>query len=192
MVKSSRLNQINLYRKLNMLRLLCIVLFLFRCYSNTFFIEKSLIYNKESRIAVLPFVVRGGGMSKDFGHILADELSHTLFLKKGVSVVDRSQVNKALVILKITNPYYLSRNELRMVSDTLKASTIVMGIVDNFNQQGTILSRDFRSVPIITLTIKYLDGKTGNLIGIQVESRKGELSPIMVCREIITKLVDNL
>lgn len=121
-----------------------------------------------SRIAVLPFTVRGAGISTKTGYIAADKLTTHLYLKRKLAVVDRSQVNDILRKVDVKNVYYLSKEQLNLLSDTLQAGTVVLGMIDSEAISDNVLSPRQQ----ISLTLRFLDGQTGEILKILHSSRK--------------------
>jgi|GEM_PF-6673660 len=112
------------------------------------------------RLAVLPFVVRGDGLSEAMGHIAADRLTAGLLNQKRLPIVDRSFVNDALTRLNIGNSYFLSPENAMLLSDTLGAKLLALGVLDNrsnFQESGRLKHQ-------LRITVRLLDPASGELL----------------------------
>ena len=143
---------------------------------------------EDLKIAVLPFTARGPGMSQRTGLIAADRITTYLFVKKRIQVADRSQVNFVLHDHGLENMYFLSRTQLSAVADTLNASVILLGMIENSTEQADLLMPENR----INVTLRFLDGKTGRILKIYYGTQKTRRSPELVLDEILQKAVEKL
>ncbi len=170
----------------------------FRCalclMSVAFFMQcagsQSLVTKKIERVAVLPFTVRGAGISARVGHVAADQLTTYLFSEKQMAVVDRSQINACLNQAGINNLYFLGKNELLALADTLNADCIVMGIIDSERLLNKDLWEQRRGRTVITL--RFLEGESGEVRNIVRESRKFEHSPTEKIERMLRDIVKQL
>jgi len=140
------------------------------------------------KIAVLPFTARGPAVSQRTGHIAADKLTTLLFMEKKMPVVDRSQVNYILHERQIENVYFLSGEDLAEIADTLKASVIVLGLIENRTKQ-----KEFETPEnTLAITLRFLDGKTGEILEMANGTKKDKKPPEEMIETILSELIANI
>lgn len=152
--------------------------------------NQSLATNKIERVAVLPFTARGAGISARTGHVAADQLTSFLFSEKNMAVVDRSQVNASLNQAGINNLYFLGKNALLALADSLNADCIVMGIIDSERLLNKDLSERHRGR--LSITLRLLEGESGEIRNIVQESQNFEHSPAEKMNAILREIVGRL
>lgn len=152
--------------------------------------NQTLAEKKIERVAVLPFTARGAGISARVGYVAADQLTTYLFSEKQMTVVDRSQINACLNQAGINNLYFLGRNDLLALADTLDADCIVMGIIDSERLLNENLWKQRRGR--ISITLRFLEGESGEVRKIVRESRKFEHSPTENIDQILREIVKQL
>ena len=140
------------------------------------------------KMAILPFTGRGAGISQRSGHIAADRLTTYLYLKKQISVVDRSQVSHVLHHLGIKNTYFLGKKELIEIADTLDASIVVLGLLENEAKQAHWKT----PVNTLTVTLRFLDGKTGEILHILHKRDQVKSEPDSFADTLLKTMVCNL
>ncbi|NIR65873.1 MAG: hypothetical protein GWO08_14850 [Gammaproteobacteria bacterium] len=165
--------------------LVCLALLLQNC---ALFRSPPKLPEKNIKVVVLPFTTRGPNVSNRTGYIAADKLTSFLFVKKKMRVVDRSLVNHTLNRKSIDNVYFLSQQELVEIADTLNASVVVLGLLENRTLQQDM----FASQNIITVTLRFLAGDSGETLQIVYETQKTDLKPLLVLDEFLETMVDKL
>ena len=162
---------------------LCILIFL-NCATNHYFSRK--LKKSKTVIAVLPFT--GKGMSKTLGYLAADELTTLIYIEKKIPVVDRSRVNFILKELEIENPYFLSRDNLTTIADSLGANVIILGMMNRENESPD----PEKSVNYLNITLRFLDAESGEVIGIIYEKDTTGEPPFKVIPVMLENIVRQL
>ena len=140
------------------------------------------------KLMVLPFTGRGPGLSLRNGHIAADRLTAYLYMHRHYPVVDRSQVNDLLQQAGKANVYFLSRASLCALADTLDASVVVLGLIEN--QPAEVGGQ--HPLHRLVITLRFLDGRTGEILHI-VQRRAESRAPLtQVIDDMLRALVDKL
>lgn len=140
------------------------------------------------KVVVFPFTTRGPGLSQRSEYIAADMLTVMLYTSKHIPVVDRSIVNDELSRRQVGNPYFLSRQTLKAVADTLQASVVVLGAVEN----NIIRQRLNATRHTVTVTLRFLDGQTGDILYIDEYSESAGQPPETLLDQCLRVLVDRL
>lgn len=140
------------------------------------------------KMLVLPFTGRGPGLSLRSGHRAADQLTAYLFMHRQFPVVDRSLVNDMLQQVEKENVYFFSRASLCALADTLGASVVVLGLVEN--QPAEAGWRHPRQR--LTVTLRFLDGRTGEILHIAQRCAEGRAPPAQIMDDLLRALVDEL
>lgn len=140
------------------------------------------------KLLVLPFTGRGPGLSLRSGHGAADQLTAYLFMQGNFPVVDRSQVNDMLQQVEKENVYFLSRASLCALADTLGASVVVLGLIENQPAEAG------RRHPLhrLTVTLRFLDGRTGEILHIAQRRAESRAPPAQIIDDLLRALVDEL
>ena len=144
------------------------------------------INSDKETIAVLPFC--GTGLSQAIKQSTADELSNYLYITKKVAVIDRSQVNYMLGELGISNPYVLSKNQLKEISDSLGASIVAMGFISQHVSQDNLE----KPIKTMTITIRFIRAESGMIIGIIQETRTVSSDSFQSIRETIREMAGKI
>lgn len=163
--------------------IICIFLFIC-CSSNIHFQQK--LKRKEAKMAVLHF--GGKGVSKTLRYLAADELTTLLYVGKKYSVVDRSLVNAVVQEFEIENPYFLSKEKLITVSDSLSANVIVLGLIENEKDPGVLEKGENH----FTITLRFLDGKSSDVMGMIYEKESSFEPPFKVVPGMLVRMVNKL
>jgi hypothetical protein len=154
------------------------------CSGNSYL--KIPIKSKNAIIAVLPF--SGVGVSQNTKHLLADELTNFIFIDKKIPVVDRSQVNFLLNQTGIDNPYSISKQQIIQISDSLDATIIALGFIS----KKSILRELENSLNSITITVRFLDGKSATVMGIIHGSQKLEEVQFDIIRNMLREMIGKI
>jgi hypothetical protein len=154
------------------------------CSQNIHFQKK--INKKKDSIAVLPF--SGTGISQNEKYLAADELTTFLFLDKKIPVIDRSQINSFIKTLQIENPYVVSKEQLIHLADTLNATVLVLGLIEKKSIQNELED----SITAISITLRFLDGQSGEVRGIIYEQEKSELPRFEIIRDMLRSMVNKI
>lgn len=163
--------------------IICILHFI-SCSSNIHFQQK--LKRKETKMAVLHF--SGKGVSKTLRYLAADELTTLLYVDKKYSVVDRSLVNAVAHEFEIENPYFLSRETLITISDSLSANVIVLGLIENEKDPG-ILEKGENHLKII---LRFLDGNSSDVMGMIYEKESSIEPPFKVVPSMLVRMINKL
>ncbi len=110
------------------------------------------------KIAVLHFA--GKGINRDMKYLAADYLSSQFYLHKKIPIVDRSQVNEIARVFNIENPYFLSKQQLCSLADTLDSDIMVLGNII-FSPDQTELDK---TSGWLGITLRFLDGTSGDVL----------------------------
>ncbi len=151
------------------------------------FKQAPLLPRENLKVAVLPFTARGPALSGSVGHIAADELTTLLFTDKQIPIVDRSQVNYCLEMDGINNAYFLSRQQLAQIADSLTASVVVLGLIENRPRASELTHN--RSV--VAITLRFLNAENGEVLTIVHQEKAGKVPQAMV-QPLLTELVREL
>ncbi len=152
--------------------------------------NQSLTENRIEKVAVLPFTARGAGISARTGHVAADQLTSYLFREREMAVIDRSQVNASLHQAGINNLYFLGKNQLLALADSLDADCVIMGIIDSKSLLNSDLWAGRRGS--LSITLRLLEGKSGEVRNIVQASRKFQQSPAEKIEIILQELIKRL
>ncbi len=153
------------------------------------YLQGNLFKDKEKvTVAVLPFSGSGDHITERIKFLAADELTTFLYVKKEIPVIDRSRVNYVLAKMNIDNTYLLSGEELVQISDTLCASIIVLGSIVNDSRDVEIESEKKR----IIITLRFLNGQTGEVIGMLYKRRTSKKDIAEVVRSVLKKIVGEI
>ncbi|RMD47928.1 MAG: hypothetical protein D6830_07915 [Ignavibacteria bacterium] len=148
----------------------------------------SITFHNPPKIAVLPFTARGAGMSQRIGHIAADKLTTLLFMHQQAQIVDRSIVNYELHRIGVENVYFLSREQLTSLADTLHASLIVLGLIENQSKSQNIPG----GKNVIAITLRFLNGKTGEVKYLVYQRMESNLSPLEILDLVLQKAMKKI
>ena len=183
MGRSSKFGRINQLKKMLSGALLILTL---GCAS--VFKQKPLLPRDNLKVAVLPLTARGPAISAGLGHVTADRLTTLLFRDRKIPVVDRSQVNDCLETADIDNVYFLSRDQLTQIADTLTASVVVLGLIEN-SPPGPAVSQERATVGI---TLRFIDAKNGEVLTILHAEKEGKSAVQAIVRPLLAELVKGL
>jgi hypothetical protein len=161
--------------------IICIFLFI-SCSSNIHFQQK--LKHKEAKLAVLHF--SGKGVSRTLRYLAADELTTLLYVDKKYLVIDRSLVNAVVQEFEIENPYFLSKEKLITVSDSLSANVMVLGLIENEKDAGFLEKGENH----FTITLRFLDGKSSDVIGMIYEKESSFEPPFKVIPGMLIRMVN--
>lgn len=140
------------------------------------------------KMLVLPFTGRGPGLSVRSGHSAADQLTAYLFMRGHLPVVDRSQVNDMLQQQEQENVYFLSRASLCALADTLGASVVVLGLIENQPLAAGWQPPRQR----LSITLRFLDGRTGEVLHISQRRAESRAPLAQIIDDVLRALVDAL
>lgn len=163
--------------------IICIFLFI-SCSSNIHFQQK--LKRKEVKMVVLHF--SGKGVSRTLRYLAADELTTLLYVNKKYEVVDRSLVNAVAQEFEIENPYFLSKEKLITMSDSLSANVIVLGSIENEKDPGVLEKGENH----FKITLRFLDGKSSDVIGMIYEKESSFEPPFKVVPGMLVRMVNKL
>ncbi|MGH1364870.1 MAG: hypothetical protein ACRBF0_15020 [Calditrichia bacterium] len=166
----------------------CLLLCLFLTSCGAFKSSPEVELQETDRLAVLPFVVRGDGLSAALGHIAADRLTAGLINSKHLPVVDRSFVNDAMKQQEISNSYFLSLEAATYLADTLQAKILVLGILDNSSSFKDLDKLQHR----LRITVRFLEVASGKLLLLREHDIKAASDIKQVMQKGIDKLLSGL
>ena len=146
----------------------------------------SKINSDKETIAVLPFSATG--LPLTIKQLTADELTHYLYITKQVAVIDRSQVNYILTEMGISNPYILSKNQIKEISDSLGASIVAMGFI---SQQVSQYNLE-KPIKTMTITIRFIRAESGTIIGIIQDTQTVSSDSFQHIRKMIREMAGKI
>lgn len=132
------------------------------------------------RIAVLDFVDRASSHDDELGSRTANRLTHELFHRNHLLLLERSQLTRALEEAGIEQGGDLSTREIVAIGSLLDADILIVGSIDEY-EKGDALSPKRR----VALSLQLLDAATGDLVGVTTYRRKsgeeiGELTEVVL------------
>ena len=111
-----------------------------------------------------------------------------IYVEKKIPVIDRSRVNFILKELEIENPYFLSRNDLTTIADSLGANVIILGMMNRETESPD----PEKSVNYLNITLRFLDAESGEVIGIIYEKDTTGEPPFKVIPVMLENIVRQL
>jgi curli biogenesis system outer membrane secretion channel CsgG len=118
-------------------------------------------------IAVLDFVDRASSHDPALGSRTANRLTHELFHRDHLLLLERGQLTRALEEAGIEQGGDLSTREIVAIGSLLEADVLIIGSIDEY-EQGNVLNPKQR----VAISLELLDAATGDLVGVTTYRRE--------------------
>ena len=137
------------------------------------YFEPGYNFSGEKRVAVLPF--ENLSSEEDSGEKVQKIFLVELLKNKKFYVLELGEVEKALKELRLRGTDKLSAADCMKLQEKLGVEWIFLGSVLEFSQkrQGT------EEIPVVSLTARVLEAKTGKIIWAAFASRQGDDSEVL-------------
>jgi len=144
---------------------------------------------KTVTVAVFDFEQEGFLSGGRLDQFTADELTTSLYLKKKVKVVDRSQVVAICVDRKISSSV-LNLNEIRQLGTDLNADYLILGKIIRFDDNT--FDPENRDEISIQITFRFISTEDGSVAGMAnlKHTEKGEVKSTI--SDMLDKMVDSI
>lgn len=147
--------------------LLVLLFFLFKCASTEDYVKPGTNFNKYNRIAVLPFSdfpqYPGSGIQ------VADIVTME-FIKHGINVIDRSNINHILKEQSIGLSGVIDKSTAPKVGKLLGVKGIMTGSIYNYSTTVTNIqviqggNPAYMPISKVGITLKFIDTETGEIV----------------------------
>ena len=114
------------------------------------------------KLAVLDFEVEGTLIQKSLGTFAADEMTTSLFIKKKINVVDRSQVQAKTKSMHVSVAS-ITPEEIHRFGDAIGANYLVFGKITGMDNE--MIDPDKRGGSTVNVICRMIDVPSGNVVG---------------------------
>jgi TolB-like protein len=172
--------------------LFIILLFLYSCSTtseNVRYVDDFSLDMSVSAIAVLDFDYSGPFTSGKIAKKMADDLTAALFLYSDILVVDRTLVKYTQKKYENYRRKNLSRQQIRNMGRDLEASHIIFGSIQSIGALEDYYEGEKKK---LDMTLRIVDTQSGNIVGIVMNSTKGNEELDVLGKRLIKRMVEEM
>ncbi|RLD93459.1 MAG: hypothetical protein DRI93_05275 [Aquificota bacterium] len=184
-------------RRLSLLSSLICVIFTLGCGGVKYYVKEGAEISYVRRVAVLPF--QNNTNNKHAAERIRDLVSTEILARGTFEVVEKGCVDTAIREEALESPTSLDKNVARRLARVLDVQAFLAGSVDQYKDAR----RGSYSYPVVSLTLRLIDGQTGTILwqasgsasGYSAWGRLLGLSPkdmTQVSMELVERLLSTL
>jgi hypothetical protein len=170
--------------------LLAVLLILFQCKGPEVYVKKGFNLNdSQKKYAILNFSYSGESLTSKLALKTADRFASLLYIKRKLSVIDRSLVKAAVIKFGIKANDRLSLEDISKLKKELNADYLILG---NLHSTASARLIDENRQTDLSLNIRILTAENGDAQAMAYWHLKTDNNVSVTIEALIKKIIDRL